>query len=312
MHAVLGEAHANGVTDAVGEERTDADRTLDASVLPVARLGHPEVDGVIPVGSFGVESRHEEAVGGDHDLRVRGLHREDEVVVAEFAGDAGELERALHHAERRVAEAVHDAVAQRPVVRADAHGDAAGAAKLDKGREFVPDTSDLRRVLLVRVFADGELLRVRVVPGVNPDFLDPFRRFQGGLGLEVDVGDKRNLATEGPQLVTDGLQVAGVLHRRRRDAHDFAPGLDQREGVPDAGGGVHGVAREHGLHADPVRAAEADRADLDLAGDATVRKKRRGGRAGHGCAAGAAGAGENLSSVGGGWATCRHGRSSTS
>ena len=50
VDAVLGERDADGVADAVGEERADADGALDAAVLAVAGLGDAEVERVIPVG----------------------------------------------------------------------------------------------------------------------------------------------------------------------------------------------------------------------------------------------------------------------
>ena len=105
------------------KQRADADGALDAAVLAVARLGDAEVDRIIPIRAGLIKPRDEQPVGVDHHLRVARLHRENEIVVIELAGDAGELERALDHAERRVAVAVHDAVGERAVVGADAHGD---------------------------------------------------------------------------------------------------------------------------------------------------------------------------------------------
>jgi len=110
VYAVLGERNANGVADTVIEEGTDADGALDAAVLAVAGLGDAEMDGVIPIGPQFIESGDEEAVSVDHHLRIAGLHREDECVVIHVAGDAGELEGALDHAERGIAVAIHDAV----------------------------------------------------------------------------------------------------------------------------------------------------------------------------------------------------------
>ena len=45
---VLGEGDADRVAEAVGEERADADRALHAAVLALARLGHAEVERVVP------------------------------------------------------------------------------------------------------------------------------------------------------------------------------------------------------------------------------------------------------------------------
>ena len=153
VDAVLGERDADGVADAVVQQRADADGALDAAVLAVAGLGDAEVDRVIPVRAELVEPRDEQPVGVDHHLGVARLHREDELVVIHLAGDAGELERALDHAERRVAVAVHDAVGERAVVGADAHGDAALLAELDQRREALVDAARAPRAYCSSVYS---------------------------------------------------------------------------------------------------------------------------------------------------------------
>ena len=80
------------------------------------------MDRVIPIRAFRVQAGNEQAVGLDHYLRVRCLHREDERVVVVIPGDAGEFERTFDHAERGVAVAIHDPIRQGSVVGADAHG----------------------------------------------------------------------------------------------------------------------------------------------------------------------------------------------
>ena len=195
VDAVLGERDADGVADAVGQQRADADGALDPAILAVARLGDAEVERVIPVGPELEQPRGEEPVGVDHHLGVARLHRENEIVVAVLAGDARELDRALDHAGGRVAEAVHDAVGKRAVVGADAHGDAALLADIDQRLEGLVDAGEFLLVLVVGVFADGEFLFVGEVAGVDADLLDPLRGFQGGVGLEVDVGDDGHVAT---------------------------------------------------------------------------------------------------------------------
>ena len=190
-------------------------------------------------------------------------------MIIQFARDPGEFERALHHPERRVAVAVHDPVGKRTVIRADAHGAPVLLAKLDQRREPLADPLQLRRVLLVRVFENLELLRVGVIAGIDPDLLHPFRGFHGRLRLEMDVGHDRHLAAALAQPGDDVLQIRRVFHRRRGDPHDLAAGFSQLECLRDRRLGVHRVARDHRLDADRVRPADADLADHHLA--------RRGG-----------------------------------
>ena len=97
---VFGQGNAHGVANAIREQRTDADGALDAAVFTVTGLGDTEMNGVVPVGAELVEMRNEQTIRFDHDLRIAGLHREEEVVEAMRARNAGEFEGALDHAMR--------------------------------------------------------------------------------------------------------------------------------------------------------------------------------------------------------------------
>ena len=79
-------------------------------------------------------------------------------MVVEITRDPRELERALHHPERCVAVAIHNAVRERAMVRPYSHGDTALLAKIDKRREPLADPIQLRCVLLVGVFANDKFL----------------------------------------------------------------------------------------------------------------------------------------------------------
>ena len=57
VHAVFRERNADGVADAVGQQRADADGALDAAILAVAGFGDAEVNRVIPIRAFSSFSR---------------------------------------------------------------------------------------------------------------------------------------------------------------------------------------------------------------------------------------------------------------
>ena len=218
---------------------------------------------------LGVHARDEQAVGLDHDLRIRGLHREDDVLVAQAPADAEKLQRALHHAERRVAVAVHDAVAERTVVRADAQGAPELLAPQEERRHRLADALQLGVVVAVGILPHREFLFVRVVAGIDAHLLHVLDRLHRGGGQEMDVGHQRHVGEAGGgELLTDGLQAARGLHVGRGHADDLATHLGQGDGLPHRRGDVLGVARRHGLHADRIRAAHPDAADLHLAGAA--------------------------------------------
>ena len=255
MHGILGERYADRIADAIGQQAADADCALDSSVIAVSGFGDSKMDRIIPVRPFGIEPCDEQAVGFDHDLWVRGLHREDEFVIIEFAGDAGEFEGALDHAERRVPVAVHDPVAQAAVIGPDPHGDTAFFAELDQRAESLADACDLGFILVVRVFPHVEFFGIREVAGIDPDFIHPLGRFERRVGFEMDVGNERDGAAGTAEFLADILQIFGILNRRRRDSHDLASDCDESKRLFDTGRCVHRVACQHRLDADGIGSA---------------------------------------------------------
>ena len=186
-------------------------------------------------------------------------------MVAVVAGDAGEFQRALAHAERAVAVAVHDAVGKGTVVRADPHRAAEILAEKDEWGELLADALQFRLVLIVRVFADLKFLFIGVVAGVHTDFLHPLRCLHGGVGFEMDVSYQGNMTTGGTDFAGDVLKVRCVNFRLRGDAHNLTTGFRQPENLLHARGRVAGVGRNHRLHTDRVHAADTDISDHDFA-----------------------------------------------
>ena len=241
----FGEADADGVADAVGAERADPDGALDPAVLAVAGFSDAEVDGIIPIVTEFGETGDKKPVGLDHDLGIARLHRKDEVVVAAVAGDPGELERTLDHAERRVAEAGHDAVAEGSVVRPDAHGGAAGLGLFHERPEFLLDPGEFLGVLFVGVFADLELLLVGVIPGIDEDLLDPLHRLHRGVGFEMDVGDEGHVAPLSTDPRDDVFKICRDLAGLGGDPDNLTTGRDEVHRFLHAVVGLARVARQH-------------------------------------------------------------------
>ena len=281
VDAVLRQADPDGVAQPVQQERTDSDSALDPPIFPIARLGHAKVQRVVPVRPLLVERGNQQTVGLNHHLRIRRLHREDEVVKVHLPGDPGKFQGALHHSVRRVPVPVHDPIGQRTVVGADAQGELALLQQLHQRGEGFLDPGQLLGVLIIGIFADGKFLFVGEVPGVDADLVDPLGRLHGGIGLEMDVRHDRHVATGGEQLLLDVFEVGGVLHRGGGDPDDLAPHLDEIEGLLHRGGRVHGVAGDHALDHDGVGSPDADLPHLHLPGRAAGVAVRTGTIAGH-------------------------------
>ena len=192
-----------------------------------------------------------------------------------IARDAGELQSALHHAQRRVAVAVHYAVAERTVVGADTQCSVARFALLDERRELGLDASQLVGVLLVGVFADIEFFGVGVVAGVDAHHLAPFHRLECGVRFEVNVGDHRHIRAARADAGDDRLEIGGVAFGLRGDADNLATGLDQGHRLLDARIGVERAAGDHRLANDRLAAADDDASVFGVADDHRARVPAR-------------------------------------
>ena len=191
--------------------------------------------------------------------------------------DADEFQRALDHAQRRVAVAVHQAVGERAVVGADAQRAAQFLRALDQRGKRVVQALQLGFVFVVRVFLDGEFFLVGVIARVDAHLLDVLDGLHRGGGQKVDVGDQRQLPPpRGGDLRADFLERARGLLVRRGDADDFAAGLGQAEGLAHRRSHVLRQRSRHRLHPQRIRAADADDADLDLASRPAHGAKARG------------------------------------
>ena len=167
--------------------------------------------------------------------------------------------------------AIHDSIAEAAVIRSDSHGDTPGFTNLDQWGEAFANATDLGGVFGVRVFANVEFFGVSKISGIDANFLDPARRFEGGLGLEVDIGNERHMASNGIQGGADVFEIACVFNGRGRDAHDLAAYLNEPERLLHAGIGIHRVTGEHRLDADGIFSPDGRSAAFHFAGRTAER-----------------------------------------
>ena len=147
-------------------------------------------------------------------------------------------------------------------------------AKLDQRRKALTNPIQLRGVLLVRVFANHEFLRVRVIAGIDPHLLHPFCGFHCCFGFEMDIRDDRHIAAAFAQTLHDVLEIARIFHRRRGDANNLTASLREFDCLLNRRLGVHRIACDHRLDTDGIVSADADVPHLHLARGAAVIMKR--------------------------------------
>ena len=119
------------------------------------------------------------------------------------------------------------------MVRPDAHVNAALLAKVDKLRKSLANPAQLSGVLLVRVFANDEFLRIRIVAGIDAHFFHPLRGFHRGFGFEMNVCDDRYIAASVTQTFHDIFEIARVFYCWRGDPHNFAAHFCQLDRFPE-------------------------------------------------------------------------------
>ena len=247
LDGVFGEGDTDGVADAIDKQCTDAGSTLVTRFHRIARFGDAKMDGI--VHTEGVHLLDKEACALHHHLHVAGFHGEDKLVVVLLAAHLGKLDGGLGHSLGGVAVTAHDALAERAVVGADAHGGVVLLAYLDEARHLLPYPLKLVGVLLF-----GEMglagVSVGIVAGIDTHLLHDRGSRLGGEGVEMDVRHQRDSATATSQLVLDVIEVLRRLDVGGCDAYQLAAGFNKAQGLLDGGLGVHGVGVGHGLDSD--------------------------------------------------------------
>ena len=158
--------NANGIADAVAQQRTDAYGTFDAPVFAVARFGHAQMEWV--VHPFGIHRAYQQADCFDHDYRVGCFDGDDHVVELLVPADTQKLHARGNHPFGRITVAAHDAVGQRAVINADANGCPVLSADGKERDKAVAYLLDFGGILLVGVSQLVECLEA--VPGLMRTF----------------------------------------------------------------------------------------------------------------------------------------------
>ena len=104
----LGERHADGVADALGEQGANADGTLDAAVLALACLCDTEVKRIVHI--LLIHRLDKQTYGGNHHHSIRSLDGDDHIVELLTLKNTQELHAAFDDTLGGVTITRHDAV----------------------------------------------------------------------------------------------------------------------------------------------------------------------------------------------------------
>ena len=166
------------------------------------------------------------AHGLDHDDDVGCLHRNHYIHELFLDKHAQELHHALDHTGRRVAVAAHDAVTQRAVVHTQAHSRVVVAAHLDKGQQRLTHALELGVILFLGKFKLLECAcRIHKVSRVDAYTLTHLGGSKRCLGIEVDVGNQRDVASVGAQHLRDLADAVSLFYALCRQPHIVGPGI---------------------------------------------------------------------------------------
>ena len=207
-------------------------------------------------------------------------------MVVLIAAHAQELEGALHHAQRRIAIPVQDAIAEASVIGADTHGRTVLLANAHQRKEPITNTLQLGVVFHIGVLAHIEFLLVHVIAGVHAHLLHDARGDLGSVRREMDVRHQRCGVALRAQLLLDDREVLRFLLAGCSDAHQLTSRFDHSDALGHSGSRVHGIRGGHALHPDGVVATDADVADTHSACAPTFVTQQAGAieHVRHGCA----------------------------
>ena len=236
LYGIAGEAHPDGVADAVHEKAPDARGRLDEPRLTAARLGDAHVEGVVHQLVEPAHGRH-----GIADVGV--LHGDDRVVETLVFQQPHVVEGALHHGGHGIVGVVRTAVlVEGAAVDADADGDMMGLAAVHHRLHSVGG-ADVARVdaeLFAAVLHGGDGQPVIKMYVCHKRQVDPVHDVPDRPGrVHIEHGGADDLAARRLQpvyLLYGGLCVPGV-----RVGH----GLDGHRGAAAHGHAAHKDLSRH-------------------------------------------------------------------
>ena len=233
MHGILRQGDADGVADALGQQRADADGRLDAAFVTAARFGHAQVQRKTAAQLF-AHRTVEQAVGFHHDERIAGLERDHDLPEIFFEAHPEPFHHGFLHRQRGVAVAPGDPFAERTVVQADADGRAVLFAQGDQ----LPELGAGHLVL------PGEIARI------DAHLVGHGCGGQGSVCQKMDIRHQRRKNAFGTQPLLDDAQRFHLLETLGGEADHAGAGGRHRPALGERRFDVVGRGVAHRLDDD--------------------------------------------------------------
>ena len=240
------ERNPDGIAQAIFQQRPNAHSAFDATVFPISRFRHSQVQWIIH--AFLVHVRYQQPIGLHHHLRIGGLHRNDHIVVIMLAADSQELHSTFNHAHRCVAVTTQDAVRQRSVICTNAHCPTEVLAFEHERSKPGFDAFQLIRIRCIGVCEFFEFLFVGVVAWIHSNLLHIIGGNFRGVGCEVNVCNQRHIVPQCTQSIRNLVQCLRLFFGRSGDAHELATGLDHAHTFSNCQFHIQRIRCGHGLN----------------------------------------------------------------
>ena len=200
-----------------------------------------------------------------HHHRIGGFDGDDDVVELLALENSQELHTAFNDALGGVAITRHDTVRERTVIHADTYSGMVFTTDIQERHQLPLNLLQLSRILLIGILQMFESAPwVYIVARIDTHLLTVQCRHIGRMGREMDVSYQWLCVSVSLQTSRDMLHILCLTRALRREAHQFATGVDDTFGLCHTAFSIVGIHRRHRLYADRVLPADADVAHTSL------------------------------------------------
>ena len=137
-------------------------------------------------------------------------------------------------------------------------------------------TLQLLLVFQVGIVTLDKLLLIDEIAGIHTYLLHPLGCLHSSIGLKMNIGHERHLATGGTQLACHMLQIRGMHFCLSRQADNLTPRLCQSQSLLYTSRRIERGSRKHRLNTNRIGTTQTNIAHLHLTSQAAIVLKKIG------------------------------------